>query len=327
MKRRTFLTLLGGTAAYPLAARAQQTPLRRVVLLMANSEGDPEGRERLKAFLGAFQQRGWIDRLNVRIEIRWIGDAPDKVQETVAELVAIQPDVIVATGTPAVGMVKRVFENTPIVFVLANEPVVQGIVASKERPGGNITGFTMVDVTLLAKSVELLKFMAPAVTRVGFMYKSDSYPYYDIYVQALQATPSRPAELTRAVLNAPSDIENAVAAIAAEPGGGIVLPPDPFTAVHRNAIRAAAERHRLPYIFSVREFVQEGALMSYGPDVLDIFRRSAEYVDRILKGLRPAEMPVQAPAKFETAINVKTAKAIGLTVPPALLVSADEVVQ
>ena len=326
MKRREFISLIGGAAAYPLAARAQQ-PLRRVAMLMANSEGDPEGRERLKAFLAAFQQRGWVDRLNVRMEIRWIGDAPDKVQETVAELVAIQPDVIVATGTPAVGMIKRALSTVPTVFVLANEPVVQGIVASNERPGGNITGFTMVDITLLAKSVELLKFMAPAVTRVAMMYKSDSYPYYDVYVQALQATRSRPVDLISSALDTPFDIDKAVAALAAQPGGGIVLPPDPFTAIHRAAIRAAAERLRLPYIFSVREFVKEGALMSYGPDVIDIFRRSADYVDRILKGLSPAEMPVQPPVKFETAINVKTAKTIGLTVPPALLVSADEVIQ
>jgi putative ABC transport system substrate-binding protein len=326
MRRREFIALIGGAAVFPLAARAQQAT-RRVAVLMATAETDPEGRARLNAFLEAFQQRGWTHGGNVQVDIRWTGGNPDEIREIVADVVARKPDAIVANSTPVVAELSRATATTPVVFVLVNEPVAQGIIASLPRPGANITGFTLVDVALVAKSIEMLKFMAPALTRVGLMFNPDSYSYYDVYLQALQATQLKPVDVVRSAVRTPADIDAAVAALAAQPGGGIVLPPDPFTAANRAAIRAAAERRRMPYIFTSRPFVKEGALMSYGPDIPDIFRRAADYVDRILKGAYPGNLPAQAPAKFELAVNVKTAKALGLTVPPALLATADEVIE
>ena len=327
MKRREFITLLGSAAAaYPLAARAQQL-MRRVAILMATADTDPEGRARLNAFLEAFQHRGWTNASNVQIDIRWTGGDPEQARDIVADAVARKPDVIVANSTPVVAMLKAATTTIPVVFVLVNEPVAQGFIASVARPGGNITGFTMVDFSLVGKSVEMLKFMAPSLTRVGLMFNPDSYPYYDVYLQVFQSAAARPVEVVRAAVRSPAEIDAAVAALASEPGGGIAVPPDPFTVVNRATIRAAAERHRLPHIVTFRQFVKEGALMSYGPDTADIFRRSAEYVDRILKGANPAGLPAQAPDKFELAINVKTAQALGLTVPPALLVMADEVIE
>ncbi len=320
------MTLLGGAAAYPLSANAQQ-PLRRVAVMMATGQADPEGRDRLNEFTRVLQTRGWIDKLNIHLDVRWIGDRPGQANEIAAELVGLKPDVIIANGTPVVAVLSRANSTIPVVFVLVNEPVAQGIVAKLEQPGGHITGFTLVDINLVGTAMERLKFMAPAITRVGLMYNPDSYSYYDVYAQALQSAPGRPVDVVRAAVRSVADIEAAVASLAAQPGGGIVLPPDPFTDANRGAIRTAAERRRMPYIFSVRDFVKEGALMSYGPDVSDIFRRSADYVDRILKGAIPANLPVQRPDKFELAVNVKTAKAMGITVPPALLVIADEVIE
>lgn len=326
MKRRAFIGLLGGAAAsVPLGLRAQPA-LRRVAVLMATAETDPEGRARLKAFLEAFQHRGWIDKRNVQIDIRWAGGNPEGIRKVVAELTWLNPEVILANSTPMVGELRRANVTTPVVFVLVNEPVAQGFITSLARPGGNITGFTMVDFSLVGKSIEMLKFMAPSLNRVGLMFNPESYPYYDVYLQALQAQ-GRPVEVLRAAVRTPADIETALAAFAAQPGGGIAVPPDPFTVSNRAAIMAAVMRYRLPGIFTFREFVREGALMSYGPDTSDIFSRSADYVDRILKGASPANLPAQAPDKFELAVNVKTAKALGLTVPPALLVSADEVIE
>lgn len=320
------MTLLGGAAAYPIAANAQQST-RRVAVLMATGQADPEGRDRLNEFTRVLQSRGWIDKLNLQLDVRWIGDRPGQANEIAAELVALKPDVMVANGTPLVVVLSRVNSTIPVVFVLVNEPVAQGIVAKLEQPGGHVTGFTLVDIAQIGTAMERLKFMAPAITRVGLMYNPESYSYYDVYAQALQSAAGRPVDVVRAAVQSVADIDAAVESLASQPGSGIVLPPDPFTDANRGAIRAAAERRRMPYIFSVRDFVKEGALMSYGPDVADIFRRSADYVDRILKGAIPANLPVQRPDKFELAINVKTAKAMGITVPPALLVIADQVIE
>ena len=327
MRRRQFIALLSGaSASCPLGARAQPA-IRRVAVLMATGDTDPEGRARLNAFLEAFQQRGWTHGSNVQIDIRWTGGDPEQVRDIVADVIVRNPDVILANSTPVVALLKRTATAIPVVFVLVNEPVVQGFIASVTRPGANITGFTMVDFSLVGKSIEMLKFMAPAVTRVGLRFNPNSYPYYDVYLQAFQSAPQRPVEVVRAAVTSPVEIDAAVAAIAAQPGGGIALPPDPFTVANRAAILAAALRHRLPQIVTFRQFVRDGALMSYGPDITDIFRRSADYVDRILKGAYPGNLPAQAPNKFELAINARTAKALGLTVPPALLVTADEVIE
>ena len=327
MRRREFITLLGGAvASMPFAARAQPA-MRRVAVVMATRDIDPEGRARLNAFLRAFQQLGWTDGRNVQIDIRWTGGSLDRTREITAEFVALKPDVILANSTPAAAAMKRATSSIPVVFVLVNEPVAQGFIASVARPGGNITGFTMVDFSLVGKLFEMLKTMAPVVTRAGMIFNPETYPYYDVYLRALQADARRPVEVTRAAVRSLADIETTIAALAAQPGGGLVVPPDPFTAANRATIRFALERHRLPHIFTFRQFVKEGALMSYGPDTADIFRRSADYVDRILKGANPAELPAQAPNKFELAINLRTAKALGLEVPSTLLAIADEVIE
>ncbi len=328
MRRREFIALLGGATAagLPLTARAQQA-MRRVAVMMATRDTDPEGRARLNAFLQGFQQLGWTEGRNVRIDIRWADGSLERTREIAAEFVSLKPDVILANSTTGVAAMKRATASIPVVFVLVNEPVAQGFIASVARPGGNITGFTMVDFSLVGKSVEMLKTMAPAITRIGLMFNPETYPYYDVYLRAFQAEARLPVEVTRAAVRSPADIDAALAALAAQPGGGVALPPDPFTVANRTMIRTTLARHRLPHIVTFKNFVSEGALMSYGPDTADVFRRSADYVDRILKGANPAELPAQAPNRFELAINLKTAKALGLEVPPALLVAADEVVE
>ena len=327
MKRREFLGALGSVAAWPAVTRAQQSTTRRIAVLMATKETDPEGRSRLDAFLQSFRQLGWEDGRNVSIEIRWANGSSERTRDIAAELVAAKPDVIVANSTPSAHAMKRATSTIPVVFVLVNEPVAQGIIASVARPGGNMTGFTMVDFSLVGKLVELLKTMAPAISRAGFMFNPDTYPYYDTYLSQLQAEARRPVEVTRVAVRTVADIDGAIAAFAAQAGGGITIPPDPFTVANRAAILAALERHRLPHIFVFKQIAQEGALMSYGPDTTDIFRRAADYTDRILKGANPAELPAQAPNKFELVINRNTAKTLGLDVPPSLLATADEVIE
>jgi putative ABC transport system substrate-binding protein len=245
----------------------------------------------------------------------------------VAEIVALKPDVIVANGTPTVAALKRATSTIPVVFVGINEPVVQGFIASMARPGGNITGFTQVDFSIVGKSVEMLKAMAPALTRVGLMYNPETYGFYDTYLERFQAEARWSMELTRAAVRVPADIDVAVADIATRPGGGLAVLSDTFNLINQATIRAALERYRLPHIVPWRQFVAGGGLMSYGPDVDDVFRRSADYVDRILKGANPAELPAQAPTKYELVINLKTAKALGLDVPASLIAIADEVIE
>jgi len=324
--RRQFITLLGGAAAWPIAALAQQT-IRHVAVIMITGESDPLGQGRLNAFLQDFQRLGWTEGRNVKIDIRWTGGSADRMREIVAEFVALKPDVILANGTPAVAALKRATSSIPVVFVTVNEPVAQGFIASMARPGGNITGFTLVEFSVVGKSVDMLKAMATALTRVGLMFNPETYAFYDAYLERFQAEARWSMEMTRAAVRVPADIDAAVAAIAARPGGGLAVLPDAFNSVNQATILAALERHRLPHIFPWRQFVSSGGLMSYGPDLVDIFRRSADYVDRILKGASPTELPAQAPTKYELAINLKTAKALGLTVPPTLLALADEVIE
>jgi ABC-type uncharacterized transport system substrate-binding protein len=328
MRRREFITLLGGAAAsWPLTARAQQT-MRHVAVQMAMFDTDPDGLAWLNTFLQAFRQLGWTEGQNVRIDIRWAAGNPARVRDIAEEFVTLKPDVIVANGTPGLAAIKHATSSIPVVFVLVNEPVAQGFIASVAQPGGNITGFTLFDISVIGKMVDLLKTIAPAIGRVGLMFNPEGYPYYDVYLRTLQDDARRPVEVTRAAARSPAEIDAAVAALAASPGGGLVVLPDGgFTLSHRATIRAALERHRLPHVVPYRSHVSEGALMSYGSNQNDIFRRSADYVDRILKGANPAKLPVQAPNKFELAINLKTAKALGLSAPPSLLAIADEVIE
>jgi putative tryptophan/tyrosine transport system substrate-binding protein len=327
MRRREFMTLLGGAAAvWPLVSRAQQS-MRRVAVIMVTPETDPVGQGRLKAFLQGFEKLGWTDGRNARFDIRWAGGSAERMREIVAEIVALKPDVIVANGTPTVAALKRATSTIPVVFVGINEPVVQGFIASMARPGGNITGFTQVDFSVVGKSVEMLKAIAPALTRVGLMYNPETYGFYDTYLARFQAEARWSMELTRAAVRVPEDIDGAVADVAARPGGGMAVLSDTFNLINEVRIRAALEHYRLPHIVPWRQFVAGGGLMSYGPDGDDIFRRSADYVDRILKGANPAELPAQAPTRYELVINLKTAKALGLDVPPSLLAIADDVIE
>ena len=325
MRRREFITFVGGAAAWSLAARAQQS-MRRVAVIMVNPETDPLGQARLKAFLQGFERLGWTDGRNVRLDIRWANGSSARMQEIVTEIVGQKPDLVVANGTPTVAALKRATSTIPVVFVGVNEPVVQGFIASMAHPGGNITGFAQVDFSIVGKSVEMLTAIAPAPARVGLMYNPETYGFYDAYLKRFQDEARWSMELKRAAVRVPTDIDVAVADLATGPGGALAVLSDTFNVINQATIRAALDRYRLPHIVPWRQFVASGGLMSYGPDVDDIFRQSADYVDRILKGAKPAELPAQAPTRYELAINLKTAKALGLDVPPSLLAIADEVI-
>jgi putative tryptophan/tyrosine transport system substrate-binding protein len=327
MNRREVITLLGGAAAtWPLAARAQQADrVRRIGLLI---ETDPIGQERVEALRRGLREFGWVEGRNLEILLRWSGVDVARIQEYTAELVHVAPDLIVANATPVVAALKRATQSIPIVFVVVNDPVAQGIVSSVARPGGNITGFSFLDYSVVEKSLELLKEVAPGISRVAVMFNPETYPYYNVFLRSFEASARRlSVEVTGTPIRAVTEVEDIVAKIARQPGSGLLLPPDPFTTVSRGPIIKSTEYHRIPAIYFFRQFVREGALMSYGADTADIFRRSANYVDRILKGTRPGDLPVRAPTKFELAINIKTAKAIGLIVPNTLLVTADEVIE
>jgi putative tryptophan/tyrosine transport system substrate-binding protein len=329
VKRRDFITFLGGAAALaaPHVARAQQ-PMRRVAVLMASREADPEDQARTRTLLQRLQQLGWVDGRNVRIDIRWAGGNAERTREIAAEFTALKPDVILSTGSIATATFKQATTSLPVVFTLVNEPVTQGFVKSLAQPGGNVTGFTLIDFTVIGKSVELLKTIAPALTRVGFIFNPVVYPLYDSYLQAYQTQPNRPVEVVRATATSPAEIDAVIDRLAGQPNAGLaVLADGGFNLAHRPTIGAAIERHRLPSISPWRNFAAEGSLMSYGPDTVDIFRRAADYIDRILKGAKPADLPVQQPVKFELTINAKTAKTLGLDVPPTLLAIADEVIE
>jgi putative ABC transport system substrate-binding protein len=328
--RRKFVTLLGGAAAWPLVARAQRAErVRRIGLLMASVETDPIGQERVEAFRRGLGEFGWVEGRNLEILLRWSGVDVARIQEYTAELVRAAPDLIVANATPVIAALKRATQSIPIVFVVVNDPVAQGIVSSVARPEGNITGFSFLDYSVVEKSLELLKQVAPGIARVAVMFNPETYPYYNVFLRSFEASAQRlSVEVTGTPIRAVTEVEDIIAKIARQPGSGLILPPDPFTTVRRSPIIKSTEYYRIPAIyFFFRQFVREGALMSYRADTADIFRRSANYVDRILKGAKPAELPVQAPTKFELVINLKTAKALGLDVPDMLLATADEVIE
>jgi putative tryptophan/tyrosine transport system substrate-binding protein len=328
MRRREFIGLMGSAVAgWPLEASAQPAEhIRRVGLLLGLTEDDPEASARIAAFRKGLEETGWTEGRNIRIDYRFAGGDPDRVRAYVRELVALAPDVIVAHSTPVVAALKQETSIIPIVFVVVNDPVGQGLVTSLARPGGNITGFTFVDFEMIGKCLGLLKEIAPAVSRVGLMFNPDLAPYFRVYIKDIATLPSSLAiELSEAPVREASEIEAIIAKLG--PRGGLIVGPDPFTVVNREVITKSSERHRLPAIYTLRQEVLEGALMSYGPDAADIFQRSASYVDRVLKGAKPKDLPVQAPTKFELVINMRTAKAIGLNVPSTLSARADEVVE
>jgi len=329
MKRREFITLLGGAAAtWPLAAGAKAERLRHLGMLMSNSEDDPLGQARVTALKQALAELGWIEGRNLKIEWRWTGGDITRVREYATELVRLAPDVIVANGTPSVAALKQATSSIPIVFVVVNDPVAQGIIPSMAHPGGNITGFSFLEYSMVGKSLEMLKQIAPGIVHVAIMFNPDTYPYYAIHLRSFE-TVARilSLELTAAQVRSPEEIDEVVVKLGRQPGSALLVTPDPYLVVHRDAVVRAAGQYRVPATYSYRQHVQEGGLMSYGADTVDIFKRSASYIDRILKGSSPADLPAQAPVKFEIAINLKSAKALGVDIPSNLLALADEVIE
>jgi putative ABC transport system substrate-binding protein len=328
MRRREFITLLGGAAAtWPFAARAQPERLRRIDMLISTAEDDPDTQVRITAFLQGLQQLGWTEGRNVRINTRWGASDPDRIRGYVAELAALAPDIIVATGAATLGPVLQATRVVPIVFVTVPDPVGSGFVDSLSRPGGNATGFTQFEYSLSGKWLELLKQIAPGVTRVAVLRDPVMPDGIGQFAVIQSVAPSVGMEVSSVNIRDAAEIERAVAAFARSPNGGLVVTSSAFAAIHRDLIITLTARHRLPAVYYRRLFATSGGLVSYGPDFIDQFRRAAGYVDRILKGEKPAELPVQVPTKYELVINLKTAKSLGLTVPPGLLNAADEVIE
>jgi putative ABC transport system substrate-binding protein len=331
MNRRAVIALLGGAAA-PLvwvrAARAQQVDrTRRVGVLMALASDDRQGQARLAAFVPALQELGRTDGRNVRIDTRWAAGNADRFRKYAAELIALAPDVILASGGTGVGALLQATRTVPIVFTQTNDPVGAGYVDSLARPGGNVTGFTNMEYGMSGKYLELLKEIAPRMVRAAVL-RDPTIPQGIGQFGAIQAVaPSLGVELRPIDVHDAPEIERVVTAFARSANGGLVVTGSALTAVHRDLIITLAGRHKLPAVYWERFFVAGGGLASYGPDSIDPHRRAAGYVDRILKGEKPADLPVQAPTKYELAINLKTAKALGITVPDTLLARADEVIE
>jgi putative tryptophan/tyrosine transport system substrate-binding protein len=325
MRRRDFITLVGSAAAWPLTARAQLPErVRRVGILWGAAESNPDGP--LAGFRAALQELGWTDGRNVRLDVRWTAADPNLIRTYAAELVGLAPDVILATPHPAIVEVQQQTRTIPIVAMGSGDPVDAGLAQSYARPGGNLTGFMTFEATINAKFLQLLKDIAPRVTRVAVIQTEGSAWRGDIH--AIEAVaPSFAVQPSGMIVRDTTDIERTIAAFAREPNGGLIWPPDSVTTNHRELIVALAAKHRLPAVYSTRDFVTSGGLMFYGTDQFDIYRRAAGYVDRILRGEKPGNLPIQAPTKFSLGINLKTAKALGLEVPPPLLIRADEVIE
>ena len=329
MRRREFIKLIAGApVAWPLMARAQQPErVRRIGVLLSAAPDDAEYQSWMGAFLQGLAQSGWITGRNIRIETRWTKFDPEDTRKYAAELVALAPDVILATGNSTVGPLLRLTRTVPIVFPLATDPVAGGLVESLARPGGNATGFMSFEIGVSAKWLELLKEIAPGVKRAAVLrtLSTAAGPGYFGVIQAV--APTLGVELHPIDTRDAGQIERAVVAFASEPNSGLIATPSGGVLQHRKLIVALAARYRLPAIYAYRSHVMSGGLMSYGLDELDQYRRAAGYVDRILRGEKPADLPVQAPTKYELVINLKTAKALGLTVPSSLLARADEVIE
>jgi putative tryptophan/tyrosine transport system substrate-binding protein len=325
MKRRRFITLLGGTViARPLAARAQQPErMRRIGVLMLYPENDPEGQLRATAFRQGLQKLGWVVGRNVQIDFQWgLGDA-DWIRSAAAQELRLSPDVILANGTPAAKMMQQTSRTVPVIFIAGSDPVLDGLVPSLAHPGGNLTGFYVFEPSLGAKMLELLKEITPHVRHVAILSNPDANPA-SWFASALAAAPRLAVEVVSAPLRDSTEIEAAMVQWGREPEFGLIVVPDPATNAHRKLINELAARHRLPVIHALRAAVAEGGLMSYGVDLPNVFRQSAAYADRILKGANPADLPIFLPTKFELVINLTTAKTLGIDVPLALMARADE---
>jgi putative ABC transport system substrate-binding protein len=333
MKRREFIAGLGGAAAvWPLAARAQQSDqMRRVGVLMVGDENDPVRGAKgwLSRFTHGLAELGWTEGRNVQMDVRWDGDNVERVSTYAKELVDLQPDVILASTTPQTAAFQRETRTIPVVFALVSDPVGSGFVASVARPGGNITGFMLQEAGMAGKWLQLLTEIAPAVRRAALMFNPDTASYVRSYYLPLFEAAARSLKFTpiAAPVFSEEGIETVIGSLGGKPAGGLVIPPDGFTTRHRGLIISSAARNNLPAVYNDTTFVRDGGLLCYGADYFDQYRRAAPYVDRILRGAKPADLPVQLPVKFEMAINVKTAKTLGLTIPETLLATADEVIQ
>jgi ABC-type uncharacterized transport system substrate-binding protein len=331
MKRREFITLLGGAAAmWPLAARAQQPDkVRRIGVLMPLAADDPLGQARMAAVREGLEKLGWTEGRNIRIDTRWTttGDV-ESMQRFAKELVALQPDLILTQSTPITATLLQETRTIPIVFALVADPIGSGFVATFAKPGGNVTGFVTIEPTMAGKWLELLKEIAPSVVRVAFLFNPVTATYFEYWLNPFKAAAvSFAVEAIAAPVRDRSELESVIAEQERAPNGGLVVMPDTFTDTHRVEITSLAARYRLPAVYPYRQFTAVGGLLSYGDDLIDNFRRAPTYVDRILKGEKPSELPIQAPVKFELVINLKTANALGLDVPLHLQQRADEVIE
>jgi len=330
MRRRDFITLLGGAAACPLAVRAQQPErMRRVGVLMGFNENDPGAKDWLSEFMQGLAELGWTDGRNVRMDVRWAAGNVDRIRTLAKELVDLQPDVILANTTPVTAALHRETQTIPIVFVLVFDPVGSGFVASLPRPGGNMTGFMFLEPSMSGKWLELLTEIAPAVNRAAIIFNPDTAPYVRSYLLPSfeAAARSSKVQLIMAPVHSDTEIEAAITSLGREPGDGLVVLGEPFTEGRRALVISLAARNNVPAVYINSGWARDGGLLSYGPTIADEFHRAAPYVDRILRGAKPVELPVQLPTKFETAVNLKTARALGLTVPASLLAVANEVIE
>jgi putative ABC transport system substrate-binding protein len=328
LRRRELMMLLGGAVVWPLATRAQQGErMRRVGVLVALAEGDPETKARVAKFREQLERLGWSEVRNVRIDLRFAGGSSDQFSKLAKELVALQPDVIVAHSTPVAAALQRETRTVPVVFVNVSDPIGAGYVAGLARPGGNLTGVLHYEPGIIGKWLAMLKEIAPHLARAAFVTnpKTTAYDYFRGAAEA--AAPSLAIEVVPTLVSDAAEIEHAIESFARRPNGGLIVPPDTTIVAHREVVVALAARHRLPAVYPFRLYVAAGGLMSYGTHQVDMFGQTASYVDRILRGANPADLPVQAPTKYQTTLNLKTAKALGLDVPPSLLVRADEVIE
>jgi putative ABC transport system substrate-binding protein len=328
VRRREFITLLGGAAAWPLAARAQQGDrVRRIGVLMAGDENDPASKTSVAAFTQALAGLGWTDGRNVRMDFRWGGGDINRIREVANELAGLHPDIIVTNGGPATAAVQREARTIPIVFAIGVDPVASGIVARLDRPGGNVTGFATFEPSLGGKWLELLLEITPGLKRPVIMFNPD-LPGPPVYMPSLEtAARSFKVEPIMAPVHGNTEIETAINALGREPERGLVVMPDLFTIVHRAPIISAAARNNVPAVYARSAYVRDGGLLSYGVNLGDAFRRATTYVDRILRGEKPGDLPVQLPTKFEMVVNRKTATALGLAIPPSIMLRADEVIE
>jgi putative tryptophan/tyrosine transport system substrate-binding protein len=329
MRRREFIAALGSAAAWPSVALSQGERVRRIGVLMGFDENDFEARAWLSGLMRGLAELGWTAGRNLRMDVRWAAGNVERMTAAAKEMIGLQPEVILASSTPATAAVQRETRTIPIVFVTIGDPIGAGFVASLPRPGGNLTGFVNLEPSIAGKMLELLIEIAPSVKRVAFIFNPDNAPLGGLYFKTPleAAAQSLKVEPIASPVRSDAEIEMVISAFGRAPGGGLVLSPDAFMFVHRATVIFAAAQHNIPAVYNQIVYARDGGLLTYGPDEQDIFRRSASYVDRLLKGSKPADLPVQLPVKFQMALNANTAQALGLAIPQSILLTADEVIE